>query len=244
MWLGAPLESRKINTRNIKSFANWPKSSGKNLSLNIRWCPGLSYSTAVNKSEHKLCTHFATNVTESKRPDLVLRFTRLTFNWFAVSLSPYVSVFQPGVATLKGSWTILEGSRLDTFCTQLYYIYFICVLDGGRCVIMGWCNGSRYEKGWLPYVMPFETERSLFECFLFCDAQYLQRSAIVCEICLKWKDSTTAFRVFRPIKSKRWATALTRNRIKTWLQSLFPSDLVLMSSSQDSGGSSPEPTEM
>jgi len=37
----------------------------------------------------------------------------------------------------EGSWTILEGSRADILCTQMYYICFVRVLDGGRRVIVG-----------------------------------------------------------------------------------------------------------
>ena len=49
-----------------------------------------------------------------------------------------------------GSWTIFGRSRVDFLCTQLYYIWFDGVLDGGRWYIgfLQWIADSRYKKGW------------------------------------------------------------------------------------------------
>jgi len=33
-----------------------------------------------------------------------------------------------------------------------YYIFFSRVLDWGRWVIVGCCNGSRYKKRWKPLI--------------------------------------------------------------------------------------------
>jgi len=51
------------------------------------------------------------------------------------------------VFNLGGRELFLEGSGLDILCTQLYYICFIRVLDGGRWVIVGCYNGSWSKKG-------------------------------------------------------------------------------------------------
>jgi len=48
----------------------------------------------------------------------------------------------------KGRDSFLEESRIDVLCTQLYYICFIRVLDGGRLVMVGCYNKSRYNRGW------------------------------------------------------------------------------------------------
>ena len=49
--------------------------------------------------------------------------------------------------TQRGHETFLEGLRVDFSCTRLSYICFIRVLDGGRWVMVGCYNGSRYKKG-------------------------------------------------------------------------------------------------
>jgi len=62
-----------------------------------------------------------------------------------------------------GHEPFLEGLGVDILCTQLYYIFFIrvsdggrgvivdggrgVIVDGGRGVIVGFYNGSQYEKG-------------------------------------------------------------------------------------------------
>jgi len=48
-----------------------------------------------------------------------------------------------------GRETFLEGSRVDFLCTQLYYIWFDRVLDGGRWYsgLLQWIADSRYKKG-------------------------------------------------------------------------------------------------
>jgi len=38
------------------------------------------------------------------------------------------------------------GSWVDISCTQLYYVCFIRIFDGGCWVIVGCCNWSRYDK--------------------------------------------------------------------------------------------------
>jgi len=43
-----------------------------------------------------------------------------------------------------------EGSRADFLCTQLYYMWFDRVLDGGPYVIVSCYNESRYKTGWKP----------------------------------------------------------------------------------------------
>jgi len=40
-----------------------------------------------------------------------------------------------------------EGSRADFLCTQLYYMWFDRVLDGGPYVIVSCYNESRYKTG-------------------------------------------------------------------------------------------------
>jgi len=47
----------------------------------------------------------------------------------------------------RGRELFWEGSRVDILCTQLYYIPFIRVLDGGSGVVVGCYNASPYKKG-------------------------------------------------------------------------------------------------
>jgi len=37
---------------------------------------------------------------------------------------------------------------VDILYTQLYFMCFIPILDGGHWVVANCCNGSRYKKGW------------------------------------------------------------------------------------------------
>jgi len=50
------------------------------------------------------------------------------------------------------SWTIFGGGASRFLCTQLYYIWFDRVLDGGRWYsgLLQWIADSRYKKGWKP----------------------------------------------------------------------------------------------
>ena len=79
-------------------------------------------------------------------PINILTALRL-FRLCAVPLSPRPVIFKP-VGRDHGMCRklFLDGSLVDILCTQLYYICFIRVSDGGRWVIVGYCNGRGARK--------------------------------------------------------------------------------------------------
>jgi len=53
----------------------------------------------------------------------------------------------PVVFNLRGREPFFEGLRLDIIGTQLHYICFIRVSDGGRWITLRCYNGPRYKQG-------------------------------------------------------------------------------------------------
>ena len=134
--------------------------------------PRDSVPSTVRKCEvptNHLCSEISFSRT-SNIPDLILYIYRITsvmletLHWLCVHgctiawaqnkhlLCVQFSNFLRGNTAQMSREPFLEGSRVDFLYTQLYYIWFDRVLDGGR-----WCNGllqsiadSRFKKGWKP----------------------------------------------------------------------------------------------
>ena len=71
---------------------------------------------------------------------------------------------QPSWAANEGEenlQTLADCYAVNQLFTQLYYICFTLVLDGGRWVIVGWCNGSRYKK-WVKTTVQMQAATFMF----------------------------------------------------------------------------------
>jgi len=85
------------------------------------------------------------NSLKTKQSLLKLQFSVTSF---FLHLFVYFNGFQPGGRDPhRGREPFLEESQLDIYIrTQLYYICFIRVVDGGLWVMVGCYNVSRYKK--------------------------------------------------------------------------------------------------